>query len=237
MGQDQLVIEYRISAKEADPLYFRIVLHPETLERLDVSEGEPPHWTALEHNKCANCPLNPRLHPTCPLALRLVPLAQAFDQTLSYDELTVEVAMTERTITQETTAQRALSSLMGLVMATSGCPHLVFFRPMARFHLPLASEPETVYRAVSSWLMAQFFNQLEGRPATFDLAGLNGIYDEVQVVNTAIAGRLREATQGDSSVNAVIILDMLAKSLPYVFGDSLALLRPWFTPYLGPPPG
>jgi hypothetical protein len=30
-------------------------------------------------------------------------------------------------------------------------------KPMARFHLPLASEEETIYRATTMYLLAQYF--------------------------------------------------------------------------------
>ena len=57
-------------------------------------------------------------------------------------------------------------------MATSGCPHMDFFKPMARFHLPLANAEETVYRATSMYLLAQYFLQREGKEADMELEGL-----------------------------------------------------------------
>ena len=40
----------------------------------------------------------------------------------------------------------------GLIMATAGCPWTDRLRPMARFHLPFATEAETVYRdALAGW--------------------------------------------------------------------------------------
>ncbi len=55
----------------------------------------------------------------------------------------------------ETTAQQAMSSVLGLIMATAGCPWTDRLRPMARFHLPFASEAETVYRSVCMFLLAR----------------------------------------------------------------------------------
>ena len=62
----------------------------------------------------------------------------------------------------------AIRSLIGLIMALSGCPHMEFFKPLARFHLPWASLEETTLRSASIYLLMQFFknpgkNQLENK--------------------------------------------------------------------------
>lgn len=164
--------------------------------------------------------------------LNLVDIVKRFDHILSYDEISMEVIMDERCISRRTTAQRGLSSLMGIVIASSGCPHTVFFKPMVRFHLPLASEEETLYRATSMYLLAQYFLQKEGKKADFELHGLEQIYNNIHLLNTAIAERLRAASKTDSSVNAIIMLDMYAKAMPYAIEESLEEIRYLFTPYL-----
>ncbi len=195
-----------------------------------------PEWTSLDFHKCPNCSFSPSTHPNCPLSVHLVNIVSCFNSILSYDEIHMEVITAERTISQHTTAQRGLSSLMGLVIAASGCPHTAFFRPMARFHLPLASEEETLYRAISMYLLAQYFLQQEGIAVDFELEGLRQIYMNVQVVNTAIAQRLRAACETDSSANALILLDMYAKAVPCVIEESLEEIRYLFAPYLGDGP-
>jgi hypothetical protein len=137
----------------------------------------------------------------------------------------------ERFITQETTVQRGMSSLMGLVMATSGCPHMAFFKPMARFHLPFASAEETVYRATSMYLLAQYFLHKEGHPTDLDLTGLREIYNNIEIVNVAVAKRLRTATEADSAINAIILLDIYTKAIPVVIEESLEEIRYLFAPF------
>ena len=141
---------------------FHLRLDPETLELRGNTPEVSPEWTKLDFHQCPNCPLNVEEHPDCPLALRLVNLVQRFDGLLSHEKVEMEVVTEERTITQKTTAQRGISSLMGLVIAASGCPHTALLRPMARFHLPFASNEETVYRATSMYLLAQYFLKKEG---------------------------------------------------------------------------
>jgi hypothetical protein len=120
---------------------------------------------------------------------------------------------------------------MGLVIATCGCPHTAFFKAMGRFHLPLSSNEETLFRATSMYLLAQYFLTMEGRPARLELEGLTKIYRNMQIVNVAIANRLRSTSISDSSINAIVILDNFAKSLPHAIEKSLKDLRHLFLPF------
>jgi len=143
----------------------------------------------------------------------------------------------EREIRVTTTAQRATSALLGLISATSGCPYTVYLKPMARFHLPFASEEETIYRAVSMYLLARYFQQGESGTLDVHLDGLTSIYRNLQIVNAATARRLRAAArEGDTAVNAIILLDLYAKALPAVIADSVDEVRYLFRDYLQPRP-
>lgn len=229
---ESIAIKYCFRLADDTKEVFDLDLNAKSLELAGNVPENPPQWASLDFYQCPNCPLSSSTHPNCPLALNLVNIVKRFDRILSYDEIHMDVITEERYISQLTTAQRGLSSLMGIVIATSGCPHTVFFKPMARFHLPLASEEETLYRAASMYLLAQYFLQKEGGKADFELQGLKQIYNNIQLVNTAIAKRLRSASETDSSVNAIIMLDMYAKAMPYVIEESLEEIRYLFTSYL-----
>lgn len=193
-----------------------------------------PDWAKIDFYQCSNCPLDIREHPYCPMAANLVNIVNRFDSLLSYNEIHLVVTTKERTISQLTTTQRAVGSLMGLVIATCGCPHSVFFKPMARFHLPLANNQETIYRAASMYLLAQYFLRKKGKPVDWNLRGLEEIYTNIQVVNYTIAERLRAATKTDSVLNALVELDIYAQTLSLVIEDSLEEIRFLFDPYLNP---
>ena len=165
--------------------------------------------------------------------LYFIDIVDRFDHILSYDKIMLEVMMDERIVIRSTTAQKGLSSLVGIVIAASSCPHTKFFKPMLRFHLPLASEAETIYRAASMYLLAQYFVLNEGKKADFELHGLEEIYNNMHMINVAIAERLRVASKTDALINAIILLDMFTKSIPSVIEESLDELRYLFTPYLG----
>lgn len=120
---------------------------------------------------------------------------------------------------------------MGLVIATSACPHTLFFRPMARFHLPLATHEETIFRAISSYLVLDFLGSPNG-DSPVDLQPLLRIYENMQIVNENLAKRIQKLYQGDAPANAVISLHILSCVLPVSLQESLDKLRSWFAPIL-----
>ena len=91
---------------------------------------------------------------------------------------------------------------------------------------------ETIYRAVSMYMLAQYFLKTEGKETDYGLTGLNGIYRNLHEVNTHCAMRLRHGASNDSTVNAVVLLDLLAKSMPYAIEGSLEELGHLFHPFL-----
>lgn len=226
-----LSVRYTFTLPDRPPLTYEVRMDPETLAA-PTPDVPPQPWTALLFKQCSNCPLTADQHPQCPLALSLVGLVQLCTDIASYDTMEVEITTPERTIRRETTAQRAVASLMGLVMGTSGCPHTRLFRPMARFHLPLATEEETIYRATSMYLLAQYFARDRGWTMDADLEGLSALYREMHKVNTSIAKRLWSVVKTDSSVNALVLLDLFSKALPDTIEDSLDEIRYLFEPVL-----
>lgn len=226
-----MTIKYYFTLPEGVREVFNLQFDAQELELTGNIPDVLPSWTKLDFHQCPNCPLTPDTHPHCPLAAHLVDIVRRFEGLVSYSEIQVDVMTAERFITQETTVQRGMSSLMGLVMATSGCPHMAFFKPMARFHLPFASAEETVYRATSMYLVAQYFLHKEGHQADLDLTGLREIYNNIEIVNVAVAKRLRTATEADSAINAIILLDIYTKAIPVVIEESLEEIRYLFAPF------
>ncbi|MBU0673027.1 MAG: hypothetical protein KJ950_00105 [Proteobacteria bacterium] len=228
---DDITITYSFSFQNRPEFHFALNFAADTMEyRLPVQTG--PEWTSLGFQQCLNCPLPININNQhCPAALSLIPILKSFAGVTSHDELEVTVSATGRKTYAKTTAQRAIGSMMGLVLATSGCPNLAFLRPMARFHLPLADEDETIFRAVSMYLMAQYFRRKKGFVVDMELEGLGKLYEHLQVVNRALAERLRTAARTDSSINAVIILDMYAKTIPFVIMEELNEIEGLFSQY------
>ena len=205
------------------------------LERLVADLELPvdlPDWTLLKNHQCDNCPLKAADGARCPAAVNMVGIVHRFKALLSHDETRVEVQTSDRLIYRKTTVQRGVCSLMGLLMATSGCPMTSFFKPMARFHLPFASTEETIWRAASAYVLSQYFRKLDGDTPDVCFEGLRHIYNSIQTVNIAFARRLRDACHCDSMVNAIILLDLFAQSMPVAIDESLEEIRHLFAPYL-----
>lgn len=224
--------EYRFLFEDGREEDFDIHLDAATLEPLDPITEYPRDWTRLESHKCSNCPLDELEYPLCPLAVRLQPLVDRMGGVTSIDNVDVTVTVYERNVTRSATAQEAISSLMGIITATSGCPHMVFFKPMARFHLPFANTRETFYRAASMYMLGQYYRWQAGKSVDMELEGLLDFYSQVATVNHGIAERLRAERREDGTVNAIVLLDMFVKSMPVLIKETLDEFKPLFQPYV-----
>ena len=210
---------------------FEVRLDPHTLEQTQAPPAALPSWVALDTEQCAGCPLRVEEVPQCPAARSLATLLPEAGQLVSFTDVDAEVHGAGRVVRATIPIQNAMSSLIGLCMATSGCPHLAFLKPMARFHVPFASMEETVFRATSSYLLGQYFRHMRTGEEDFTLTGLEAAYRRLHQVNVGIARRLRHVSEGDANLNATVKLDMFTHELPYVIGEELAGLAPCFQDY------
>ncbi|RMF19527.1 MAG: hypothetical protein D6761_00270 [Candidatus Dadabacteria bacterium] len=230
---DTITIAWEITVPGQADERFAFRFDARTMQLVDPQPpDELPVWTQLEHQQCSNCPLKPADAPQCPPAANLVTVIEGFKRVYSYETCKVRVETENRVISAETTVESALASLIGLVMATSDCPHLTFFRPMARFHLPFADPEETLFRATGSYLLACYIARLRELDVGFNLEGLAAIYEEVQTVNRAFADRLRFAAEGDGTLNGLVALDLLAQTLPMSIEALLPDIDYLFEPFL-----
>ncbi len=225
-------INYRLRCENGDEHEFAIKLDAKSLKLIEPAPKTLPEWTQLNVHQCLDCPLKDSDSPHCPAAISLVDLAEKFGYLQSHVKVHTEIDINEKTISADTTAQRALSSMVGLLMATSGCPNTEFLRPLTRFHIPLADEEETIYRSVSMYLLAQYFRLSEEQTPDLALSGLTHSYRILHRVNQSMADRLRTTNHEDAGVNAVILLDLFAKAMPCSIEKSLDELRYLFQPYL-----
>lgn len=192
----------------------------------------PPDWTRLEHCQCRNCPLTTAQSPFCPFALGLVKPLHELAGRQSFDPVRVSIDWHGRHLEQTSTLQRVLSSLIGLVGATSGCPHTRLLSPMAHFHQPFSGSTETLFRALGTYLIGQFLRQQNGLSAHYSLDGLMAIYRALREVNLGMAERLRSAVRSEQSVNGLVLLDVLvAETLEYMESPESSLGE-LFAPYL-----
>lgn len=223
-------IRYRFDLPDGSQKALDFTFDSADFRLVNAAPEAPPPWTELQFNQCANCPLNAAEHPHCPAALQMVAAIEPLKALVSFDTVGVTVTQAERTMYAETTAQAAMSSVLGLIMATAGCPWTDRLRPMARFHLPFASEAETVYRSISMFLLAR---ELSGSSGARGFAALEELYENLHVVNRDMSRRLGAATRTDPARNAIALLDAYTTLLPAALACSMDELRPLFDAWRG----
>lgn len=228
-----LTVEYRFKFGSGTETRFTVRLRRPGLQLVAEPRTAFPDWTRLTHCQCPNCPLNPAQHAHCPIAANLVDIVECFKDCFSTEEADITVQSDARQYHRHGSVQSGVSSLMGLYMVTSGCPIMDKLRPMAHTHLPFATVDETSYRAVSMYLLAQYFRNGHGEVADWKLEKLLKIYEDIRQVNQSFVKRLLSISPLDASVNALVSLDCFATITAFsIVRDSLKEMEPLFQAYL-----
>jgi len=226
-------LTYRFRLKDGRERDFIVRLK---LPRLDLElapRAEFPAWTELGFHQCPNCPLKPETSPRCPASVSLIDLVDLFKDSLSTEPAEMTIIGEEREYRKTISLQRGLTSLMGLYMATSGCPIIDKLRPMVLTHLPFSSLEETTYRSLSTYLVAQYLRHRRGEKADWDLKDLLGSYEEINTVNRAFIKRLHSVAPEDASANALVNLACLPGYARILHNDKyFKRLEEVFFPYL-----
>lgn len=186
---------------------------------------KPPDWTLLGCSRCPSCPLKEPDSAVCPAASAVADVVDALGTVASIDEVDVVFRGEEREVRKKTTGAVAARSVLGLLLATSGCPVLQEMRPLARHHLPFASEEEWMFRLVGLQLLRSWFAAKDGVVDDVSLQALPAYLEHLRTLNIAFAKRLRQACAKDAPANAMVQLFSLSVGAGYDFGDGLGSLR------------
>lgn len=229
MEQNEITFNYSFDFTNGVKKRFLIKLDPQTSLMKSVVLNKSD-WTILSTHQCSCCRLDRNCVGYCPIAVNIADLVSSFKDILSHESCTVSCITTERTVVKETIVQDGLSSIMGIIMATSGCPTMDLLRPMARFHLPFATVDESMFRSVSIYLLRQFFIDKDGDPGDFQLKRIKQYWEQIEKVNEGVLNRIKFATELDADRNAIVILNCLAQILTMEIDEDLSSLRPMFFP-------
>lgn len=230
--QDHFTITYQFAFPDGERTSFALPLGRNNLSLLCPPGDPPPAWAALANHQCRVCPFQADTTPNCPIAHNLAGIVAQFNLRFSYQSVDVTVTTEARTYVKNTSLQEGLSSLLGIIMVTSGCRPMERLKPLVRFHLPFATLEETTFRTISLHLITQYLRKARGLPAEFSLEGLDSIYADVAEVNNAFAKRLREAAQKDANINALVNLHCFAEMVPLNAADMLGGIEESFTALL-----
>jgi len=205
--QSGRVVEFRVTA-QAEPL-----------------KNDLPPWVKLDYCQCSNCPLSVADHAVCPAAVGILPVVEAFQADDAYQKVDVTVTDEQRSYFKRTALEEALRSLLGLKMATSGCPVLGELRPMALHHLPFANTDEFILRSVSQYLLEQYFARKHHREPDWELQGLVERSQRLQLVNQALWQRIHSVCQGDSNLKVLLNFFSMASSVSFSLESQLRKLE------------
>lgn len=198
METDKVAYRFELENRE---IRFDVATRPSQAE----AEGEHPEWAKLGFHQCSCCPLKEKDCIYCPAATRINEVMEVFSGDVSTDRVKVTVDTAARSYVDECDLQTGLNSLMGLMMATSGCPVLKKLGAMASFHIPFCTTRETLQRTVGSYLIKQYFKQLNGEAPDWELEELKELYGVLEVLNQEFSKRIQASISSDAVSNAVIM--------------------------------
>lgn len=221
------MITYQFILQDGSFIEFEVDLERKGNGRMPDNLAE---WTRLDYGQCPNCPLNRAEHTHCPTAVDLQKIVTAFTAVISHTRARIEVATPERTYVKDCDVQTGLRSLLGLVMATSGCPFLSQLKGLAKMHLPFATMEETVFRTVGFYLIRQYLRMRAGESPDLELQGLDSLYQALHTVNRHFNERLRAASEQDANLNAITSLHYVSLGVTYSLEDNLAEIQSWLFP-------
>lgn len=230
MANDANIVRYTYEVKGAT-LEFTI---DTSLNALEPEAGGAatdalPAWTRLDHHQCACCPLDPAKTSHCPAAVRLHEALEAFQDLDSVETGKLTVETKRRSYLLRCDLQSGLNSMIGLTMATSGCPVVGQLRSMATFHLPNSSFAETLYRSVGAYLIKQYFEMQAGGEPDWALHGLQDFYGELEQLNHAFSARISGISRGDAISNAMVMFFSTSVVAASAIEEQLEEYKDYFT--------
>ncbi len=229
-------IRYRFDFSGGDSKEFLVELEKPGLRLRNTPALPLPEWTRLSHHQCPNCPLSSARHSHCPIAANMVGVIEFFADVISHEEADVEVTTEARKYSARVNITHAVGSLIGIFMATGGCPIMDRLRPMVLTHLPFQTTKESVYRSISMYLMAQYFRYKNGFTADWNLEEFSDFCEAVNLVNQSFVKRLTSYVEKDVSLNAVVLLNCFATAAKrMVARDRSEEVEQMFEAYLSAP--
>ena len=228
-----MIITYHIQTDNQISHRFDIDL--ERASKSEAPEGSYPTWCQMERNQCSHCPLKSPKHRYCPTAVDLNEIYIPFKNSASYTPTKVVVIAPERNYIKNTDLQSALSTLSGLVMATSACPILSSLHYLARYHVPFATFEESIPRTAAYYLLKQYYKARQGENPDYELKELKNYYTQLTILNEAFSKRIQEAVSEDAGLNAMMNLFSLSSMVSFSIEESLSSFKDFFLKIPHPP--
>ncbi|MBE2279781.1 MAG: hypothetical protein IAE91_05270 [Ignavibacteriaceae bacterium] len=230
---DKLNFIYEFKFSNGEKKTITVALDRATLNVIRDEAHKPNDWALLENFKCPHCPLNPEENKYCPVALNLSEVIYNFQDEVSFEEIEVYATTPQRQVVKKTSLQAGVSSLLGILMVSSGCPIMAKLKPMLYFHLPFSNLEETQIRALSMYLLSQYVKYKKGGEPDWEMTGLIKIYEEIQILNKNVSKKIVDLEHKDASINSLIILNNFADYVTFTLDEKMLDEIDFFVKYFG----
>lgn len=214
-----LFFRYKFSFNDKTIKSMEIIVSKDDLSIVEPKPKFFPEWAKLKEFKCPHCPLDVNKNEFCPLALNLQDILKEFGTRQSFETVEVFVETPHRNYYKLTSLQQGVSSLLGILMVTSGCPVLGKLKPLLYFHLPFASVNETEVRALSLYLLSQYIKSLRGEEPDWEMKKLQKLYDDIRILNYHVSQKIVTLIEKDASINSLIILNNFAEFVTIILSE------------------
>ncbi|MBM4175943.1 MAG: hypothetical protein FJ213_07200 [Ignavibacteria bacterium] len=217
--EPEIKFQYTFEFPDGRKKEFDVHVHRDTMGIISPVKRDIPDWAKLTEFKCEHCPLDEHEIYYCPLALNLIDILDAFNDELSYEMVDITVKTTNRDYHKKTALQVGISSLLGIMMVTSGCPIIGKLKPLLYFHLPFATLEETQVRAFSIYLLAQHLKKKRNEVPDWEMKNLEKIYDDIRILNHNVSKKIVNLSNKDASINSLVILNNFADYVMMTLSD------------------
>ena len=218
---DELEYTYTFIFPDGQQKVLSIKVDKATLGIIRKDRSHYPEWAKLSKFKCPHCPLSEEKYDYCPLAMNLVDIIEQFRDLPSFQNAEILVETQQRSYSKKTSLQAGVSSLLGILMVSSGCPIMGKLKPMLHFHLPFASLEETQFRALSFYLLSQYIVWKRGAEPDWEMNNLVNIYEEIRELNHSVSKKIVNLEEMDTSINSLVILNNFADYVTFTIDEKM----------------
>lgn len=215
----KISFKYQFTFSDDSVKTLTAIVDKKSLTILEPQHKYFPDWARLKNFKCPHCPLDEKENEYCPLALNLQDILSEFNDKNSFEIVEVLVETPARNYSKKTSLQQGVSSLLGILMVTSGCPVMGKLKPLLYFHLPFASIEETEVRALSLYLLAQYVKMIKGEEPDWEMNKLKKIYEDVRTLNHYVSKKIVNLSERDANINSLIVLNNFAELVTIILGE------------------
>lgn len=187
---------------------------------------ELKEFALLDFCKCEHCPYSSNDFKYCPVFQNIANVISEFKNNDPHEIIEAKVFIENKTVVMKGELQVALTSLIGLLMASSECEYFDFLKPMVKTHQPFSSYEETLIRVVSLYFLDRF---LRGHTLDWDIKELKKEYQSLEKVNAGILARIKSIRGGvEVEREAVLILDSFIKNFSWEYELNLDDVKEFF---------